>query len=705
MTSGTVPAPPTTSDVAAVDELTIEPTPEPDYADPPRWLLVVALGLAAGVLCFGLVGLALAINQQYKPALVFPLAAVAWVLVMWLARPVYAGVAASPRRAHSVAAVGLGLLGVITLWNGAHASQHVAINRDGGAYTNEGRWIARAGNLEVRRAGPFTTDHSLAYFSYATYEMPDGSTQFQFAHLLPVVLAGAYNIGGNAGLFHIPEILGGIALLSFFVLAWRLFRRPLFALSAMLALAFIIPQVSFSRDTYSEIPSQILLFTALWLLVSKKVLPSWRIAMTAGLFLGAMQAARIDALIFFAGLPPIFALAWLRAAREERGSVLWAMAAFAAGTAPGLVIGFVDLVNHSGYYYRDLIMDVHKLEKAFAISAVLSLIVVVAWRFVVPFARKISWAVVGSVVAGLVIFGGFATWVLRPHLQTARAGLSGLTSGLQGVEHQVIDPTRVYSERSISWMGWYLGPLTVAVAIVALGLLLRALLTGRYLRAFAALALLAPGTAFYLYKPDAAPDHVWVTRRFVVSAFPTLILLAVGLAAAVFFVKTAGRWTSALRVGAVVVAVAAFAYPLYTTKPVQAMSEQRGWLQVIDQSCGMMGKRAALVVLERDHHDLFDDWFPQTFRSFCGADVAIMRSPLNGPHLRQLAREWNAEGRSMYVAAVSPDTIKAALPDAQIQQTVNAVNPHFLARTLTRRPYQYMNEGFSMVVAKVPVTS
>jgi hypothetical protein len=705
MTSDTVPLASSTDDVDVVDNLTVEQSSPRAHADPPRWLLFVALGLAAGVLCFGLVGLVLAINQVFRPALAFPLAAVAWVLVMWLARPVYANAAPSTRRSHVVAAVALALVGMITLWNGAHASQHIALNRDGGAYANEGRWIARSGNLEVRpHVGPFAQDHSLVFFSYAVYDMPDGSIQFQFSHLLPVVLAGAFNIGGNTGLFHMPELLGGIALLAFFVLAWRLFRRPLFALSAMLALAFIIPQVSFSRDTYSEIPSQVLLFTAIWLLVSKKVLPSWRIAMVAGLFLGAMQATRIDALIFFAGVPPIFALAWLRAAREERRRVLLSIGAFAVGVAPGMVIGFIDLMNHSGYYYRDLAMDVHKLERAFALSAAVSLVVVVLWRFVWPLAKKLSWTVIGNVVAGLVIVAGFGAWILRPHLQTARGGLQGLTYSLQQSEHQVIDATRTYSERSISWMGWYLGPITVAVAIIALALLLRAFLVGRYVRTFAALALLAPGTALYLYKPDAAPDHVWVDRRFLSTAFPTLILLAVGLAAAVFFVKSAGHWQTALRVGAVVVAVGAFAYPLYTTEPVQAMTEQRGWLQVIEQSCGMMGNHAALVVLEHDHKDLFDDWMPQGFRSWCGADVAIMRSPVNGNELRELARQWEAEGRTMYVAAASPDTISTALPDAQIQQTVNAVNNHFLTRTLTRRPHQYNGESFSIAVARVPTT-
>ena len=36
----------------------------------------------------------------------------------------------------------------------------------------------------------------------------------------------AFAIKGDAGLFHAPEVLGGVALLAFYLLAWRLFRRP-----------------------------------------------------------------------------------------------------------------------------------------------------------------------------------------------------------------------------------------------------------------------------------------------------------------------------------------------------------------------------------------------------------------------------------------------------------------------------------------------
>ena len=333
----------------AATEPTADTQPTAEIAPPP-WLRLLALASAAGVLCFGAVGLLLAVNGWYRPALAFPLGTVVWVAVLVLAWPALVPKLAVSREAHVYAAIGVGAILAITAWNATFASQHVLINRDGGSYANSARWIARDGSLTVSpRVGPFAPDTKLKFDQFGVYQMPDGTLQFQFAHLLPAVLAEAYAIGGDAGLFHAAEVLGGIALLAFYLLAWRLFRRPLFALAAMLALAFIIPQISFSRDSYSEIPSQILLFTALWLLVSPRIVPSWRVALTSGLFLGALEAIRIDALVFLIGVPVFLAVAWLRAEdRVARRTLLVSMAAFVGGLVPGMALGLVDLTRHSG---------------------------------------------------------------------------------------------------------------------------------------------------------------------------------------------------------------------------------------------------------------------------------------------------------------------------------------------------------------------
>jgi hypothetical protein len=682
----------------------------PAGCGPPGWLRFVALASAAGVLSFGCVGLLLAINGWYRPPLAFGLGGVVWIGVLLLARPAFmfapkAVSAKATRDAHVYAAVGVAAILCITAWNAAHASQHVMLNRDGGSYANTARWIARDGSLEVKpRVGPFANpEPGLRFDSNAVYAMPNGTLQFQFAHMLPVVLAEAYAIGGDAGLFHGPEVLGGIALLAFFVLAWRLFRRPLFALSAMLALAFAIPQVSFSRDSYSEIPSQILLFTALWLLVTPGMLPKWRLALTSGLFLGALETIRIDAIVFLIGVPVLLAVVWVRSAPgEARRSALLRIGAFVAGLVPGLVLGFVDLTRHSGHYYLDLLKNLRQLEQATVASLIVCALVAAVWPRLGRGLRRLPRPRVATTVAVVVGCAGFFAWLIRPRLQHLHSKAVGLIGGLQGLEHVAIDPTRNYWERSMVWMSWYLGPLTVAAAIIGAAFLTRELLLGRRLRAVGALVVLAPGSALYLYKASAVSDQVWVTRRFLVSAFPLLVLLALGLASACAGIRPGRKYARASTVGAVVFAVVAVAYPLYTVIGVRSMTEQRGFLTIVNEACKDLGSHAAVVVLQRDESDLFDDKIPQTLRGFCGADVGVIHGPARADTLHRLAREWNAEGRRLFVVAQREDIISKLFPAANVEVTRQAVNTHALQQTLTHRPHSYSREALSMAVAEVP---
>jgi hypothetical protein len=680
----------------------------PDDVEPPSWLRVAAFVPAAGVLALGSAGLVLAVNGWYRPGLAFAIGGAAWIALLALARPVFAAPPkmreSGSRATHVYAAVGVAAIVTITAWNIGHASQHLLIDRDGGSYANTGRWIARDGSLAVKpRVGPFEQNPTVGFNSFAVYQMPDGSLQFQFAHLLPVVLAEAYAIAGNTGLFHLPELLSGFALLAFFVLAWRLLRRPLFALSAMLALALIIPEVSFSRDSYSEIPSQILLFTALWLLVSPRVLPRWRLALVAGLFLGALEATRIDAIVFLIGVPVVCAIAWLRRdTADRRRSTLASIVAFVAGLVPGLTLGLDDLTRHSGLYYADLSSDVRKLGLAAAASLVACAIGVSVWRFVFPNLKRLPWNALSVGAAWFVALSGFGVWALRPRLEHVRGNAEAIV-GLQQVEHVTVDATRLYFERSMSWMAWYLGPVTLSLAIIGAALLVRALLLGRVMHTVSALAVLVPGSLLYLYRANAVPDHVWVTRRFLVSALPTLVLLALGLAACMSSVRSTTRWGRSARIGAVVIAVASVAYPVYTVVPVRAMEEETGYLSAVEGVCSDIGPHAAVVVLEAARTDNLDDWIPQAIRGWCGAEVAVTRGLAHADALRRLAREWSAEGRPFFVVSSSDGYVREVLPDAEMKSTRRAVDTKLLAPTLTHRPDGYRSQSVAIVVARVPL--
>ena len=667
----------------------------------PRWLRVLAFGSASAVAAFGAVGLALAIAGVYRPLLVVPLGAIVWVGLLALARPILRPPGATNPAAHAIAGIAVAFVAAVTSWNAMHSSQHVLIDRDGGAYANAGRWIASHGNLRVVPDTTFAHSASVSFGSLALYQGHDGVLSFQFAHLLPALLAEARQLGGDRLMFAAPAVLSGVALLAFFVAAWRFLRNPTVALAALVSFAFVIPEVSFSRDTYSEIPSQVLLFTALWIFADRRVLRRPRAALVAGLLLGLLQAARIDALAAVLGLPVLFAVTWMRAGRHERRSIATSAAACAAGLVPGFVLGATDVVLRSSQYLHLMRGDVRDLVVAMAASIVLSLVAIVVEtrlaRRGVTLPRGASWVA----PAAVAIFG-FGAWFVRPRVEQLRVASSKMVATLQLGAHVSVDATRAYWERSMVWMDWYLGPATVAAAVVAAALLARSFLRTRSREALAGVALLGPMTILYLWRAHATPDQVWVMRRFLISALPALILLAFGLVAAL------GRWVPARlprvlpATAALTIGVVGVAYPLLSVVPVAAMSEQRGDLRVVEDACRILGPRAAVVVLRDPRGHLYQT-APQTLRSWCGASVAIATSKDPEPDdLTRLATAAAGRGTTLWVVAGDAATIRSVFADVTVETTRVVTDSHLLERTLLRRPSHYASEHFSLVLARVP---
>ena len=170
----------------------------------------------------------------------------------------------------------------------------------------------------------------------------------------------------------------------------------------------------------------------------------WPVALTAGLFLGALEATRIDAIVFLIGVPPLLGWCWLRnrSTPEGRRYALSRGGAFVAGLVPGMTLGLIDLMHHSGHYYIDLSDNVHSLEKAVGASLVVTVVVVACWRWIAKGARHVPQPGAALTVGALVALAGFGTWILRPRLQTIHGDAIGLTEGLQMGEHQVLDATR-----------------------------------------------------------------------------------------------------------------------------------------------------------------------------------------------------------------------------------------------------------------------
>ncbi len=679
-------------------------------ASEPRWVRVIALGSTLVLAAFGAVGLLLADLGVYSLALVLVLGLpVFFVLFNWT-RPVLqtdeTAQDSEPSDAEHYSAIAAVVLSVVTaIWNLTNASQHAQINRDGGLYLNAGKWIASHGTLNVQPfSGPFANPVGLVATSTGM-EQHGTHLEFQISHMLPAFLAEAQNIGGNRLMFDTVPLLSGVALLAFYLLAARLLREPVAAFGATATLALLMPQVSFSRDSTTEIPIQVLLFTSLWLLCDRRTLRTPQPAFVAGLLLGLVQAMHVDGLVFLVGLPAVFAVTWLHsntAARvQAKRGFLWAV----TGVAVGLLLGALDIYRWDRSYLSVVRGNVERLAavEVVAIAAAIAFVMLVPRTHVFQTIRRRRGRVADAAGA-LVLILGFGAWFVRPLIQHVHAATVNPTvEVVQRLNHLAVDGTKRYAELSVRWISWYVGPITLTIGIIGAAALTVALVRGSLrLPTQIAAYMFAPPALLYIWRPTITPDQIWAARRFLPAVFPGIILLAFAVLCG--FVRTPDRrFVGQRRSLAIVLAIATVVFPWITIRNVSQMTEQRGLFPVIDTACKILGHHSAVVVLQDVAPPsvvyLSD---PQTLRSFCDVPVAVMLGRPNTGVLHSLSAQWESVGREMYVVAFSPGTILRALPHAHPRLIGHRINRHFLEQTLTRPPSAYTSEVFQLTMAQVP---
>ena len=73
----------------------------------------------------------------------------------------------------------------------------------------------------------------------------------------------------------------------------------------------------------------------------------------------------------------------------------------------------------------------------------------------------------GRIAAAVVLLGGFGAWIVRPRIQTTRGrAANAVVAFLQSSTHQHFDPKRRYFEHAVQWAGWYVGAITLTIAII-----------------------------------------------------------------------------------------------------------------------------------------------------------------------------------------------------------------------------------------------
>ena len=258
--------------------------------------------------------------------------------------------------------------------------------------------------------------------------------------------------------------------------------------------------------------------------------------------------------------------------------------------------------------------------------AVGALIVVLRWG------RLRSWlaarrGLLGTVAAGLVVVAAVVLasrplWMQR-HLIEPGTGQAWFIAAAQRAAGVAVDGTRSYDEMTVIWLGWYLGPITLVLAVAGTALLLRRSIVGWRPEVLVLLATLGIPALLYLIRPAITPDQMWAMRRFLPAVIPAALLMAGWTLPRI---HRAAR-TRGQRVGAWVLVAGVLLPPLATWGTLVVTTEYGGRADQVAQVCdAVAGKRVVVV------RDGGPPWLP-TLRIMCDVDVVEV-----GP--RPLPRTW-----------------------------------------------------------------
>lgn len=678
-------------------------------------VMIAVLGAAA----FGGVGLLLATIGAARPATVWPIAAVLWILLVAAWRP---DRPSRPDLAGSVPIaallVGTALIGVSGLTNVVHNGQYVRSDRDNGIYTSAAFWIAEHGDVLVDgRRGPHRQLDGITADSVgqARHDGDDVRLEIHGTHLFPSMLAQAKWAMGFDGVRIMPSLLGVLALAVFFLFAlWWL--PPWLAVAAVAALAGNFVFVYGVRSILTEPLSLAFGFAGLWMLLAasrSERCSAPRFAL-AGAVSALTLAVRVDAGAAFVLLLPAVVLLIVLRRGVPRGRRARDLLGFGIGAAPVLALAAFDLWGRSRGYATDLGSQIRLIRIGFvAAVGVAALIVVIADRSDRPMIagareRFLEHRIVAArAVMSLLVAVFIGLWALRPLLgRVHRGGSDARLRGMANLQRREGfggDGSRTFDEVSLERLGWYVGILAIALAIIGACILIERLMARGDGEAGLLLIGVLPMTLLYVWNPSIFPDQPWMMRRYLPVVIPGLLILA-GIAFESLLSAARRRIPTEIApfapLGAGVVALAVFVLPpLRITAPLADVRWQAGGFHGIRMICDEVGDDA--VVLFTTDEAMWRP-FMTPIRSIC--DVPVLRSRGEDPtraELAEIARVTRADDRRLWLLTASEEDLRALDPTVDDVRHVTVYDTTRLQSTLNLPPTELVPHRAEVFFAEV----
>jgi hypothetical protein len=578
----------------------------------------------------------------------------------------------------------------------AHSAEDVLVRRDPGSYAMSATWLSHHGTIRMpTNAQVFGAPNPHLVLASQGFYLDGSHIIPQFMTGVPVLMSVGGWVAGLSGVLHANAIIGALALLAFGGLAARLVGAR-WAPLAVLALAFVQPELDVMRATYSEPAGQLILIGGLVIVVDAFVagglLPHLepdtepelapRLAAPAleprlaapslfvgGLVLGLVFVVRIDAVADICPVVPFVGwLAFHRVAGWRR---------FAIGILAGLAFGGFDCLVLTFPYADHVGSDLLDLAVIYGVVVPLTVLAVLIARAVqrgrasdqrpnvIDAQVRRSLAIASA--TGVFLIGLF--FFLRPHLMTMRAnpdsGGANYVMQVQRFLHMTVDPTRSYYENATIWLSWYLGWGTLALALGGACWLAYEQIAGRR-RVWAPVYLVCLGTAVWvLFAPSITPDHPWADRRFVPAVLPGLALFAVAaITPLVRFV--AARLSRAVALGAAqglfgAAAVALIVVPIWVgSGEVMFTQTEKGEPGLVYAVCHQL--RPGDVVLTIGGRAR-SEW-PGTLKVMCGVNVGYLDGYDDQSGMAAIDAKAKADGGRLLLLAESTADKNAAQSDA-----------------------------------------
>ncbi|MGB7982792.1 MAG: hypothetical protein WCF36_18580, partial [Candidatus Nanopelagicales bacterium] len=648
------------------------PVPDAQPTTPAAWLwaIVVALPARLPVLLFWAtltVCLAVLLGA-FRPIVVLPAICLAGAAT-WRFGPTALPGDRDHRRG---AAWALGLALVWLVVNLPFAGEVLLVQRDPGFLTLQGAWLVDHTDprIPIQTAAEVAAAVPSARVTSDAFWLVGDHLDAQGAKAFPALIAMVGWAAGLRGVLAANLLIGTVGLLAVYDVARRLIG-PRWGLVPMVGLALSTPMIYFSRSAFTEPTNIVLTFGGLAVLWGASRDPRmWRFAL-GGAMVGATALSRIDGAAVSAGLILGLGVVAVAAGRSQRRTWLRGLVVASAMALLMVGLGYLDLARNSPGYLAD-----HRSLYVQLIGLLVACLVAVAGLgallhvgrlhpWMVAHRSMLAGVAAGSVVLGAVLLASRPLWLQRNLIEPG-SGQAWFIAAAQRAAGVAVEGTRSYDEMTVTWLVWYLGPITVLLAVIGAALMLRGAVLRWRPELVVFLATVGVPALLYLYRPAITPDHIWAMRRFLPAVLPAVLLCAAWVLPAVF---QASR-TRGQRIGAWSLVVSILLAPLVTWGTLVTTTEYGGRADQVAEICTQVQGGRVVVVRGQS-----PPWLP-TLRIRCDADVVEVGPDTSRAELAAIRAAW---GEDVVAFTDKPDLVPwASAPSGPWLSVPMARWPHSL---------------------------